>query len=491
MITTERAHQSINAFNYNNLTISQTRTSNNVTLASSGTIGIAGTFNPSATFTSGAFVNTGSSIDYDGTGTQTIIAFSYNNLTVSQARTSNNVTLASSGTIDIAGTFNPSATFTSGSFLNTGSTIEYNGSGSQNIPAFTYNNLTLTNGGATAKTFAGTDSVTGDLLINASATGAGGSATIALFGNWTNNGTFSAGTSAVVLGNSAAVSITGATTFNSLTVNKLALATLVTLNNSIGVGTLTMTQGTMQTGSNSVTITTARSGNGLILGTVTRTQSFSLSTPYAFEGPNTLITFTAGSTPSSVTVTVLAQTTPSSPTMIPVDRSISISNTGGSFTATLRLHYENSETNSLNESLLKLWTDSSSTWVNEGATSRDSVNNYVELAGVTTFGTWAIGASASSKAFVDNNGGSTNAGDTLTCTVTAVNPYLITKSTVNVSDALSSNFILVPGTISNSGGISGQTLTGMNLEGGTITWPSFLSRPEHRRLDPFSFARIL
>jgi len=38
---------------------------------------------------------------------------------------------------------------------------------------------------------------------------------------------------------------------------------------------------------------------------------------------------------------------------------------------------------------------------------------------------------------------------------------------------LSPRFILVPGTISNSGGIAGQTLTGMNLEGGTITWPSF------------------
>jgi|GEM_PF-992128 len=465
--------QSIVAFNYNNLTISQARTSNNVTLATSGTIGIAGTFNPSATFTGGAFDNTGSTIDYNGTGAQMIVAFSYNNLTVSQARTSNNVTLANSGTIDIAGTFNPSATFTGGSFVNTGSTVEYDGSGSQNIPAFTYNNLTLTNGGATAKNFAGTDSVTGDLLINASATGAGGSATIALFGNWTNSGTFSAGTSTVVLGNSAAVSITGATTFNSLTVNKLASTTVVTLNHSIGVGTLTMTQGTMQTGANSVTITSARSGNGLILGTVTQTLTFSLSTPYAFEGPNTLITFTGGSLPTSVTITVLAQTTPSSPTMIPVDRSISISSTGGSFTATLRLHYENSETNSLNETLLKLWMDSSGTWVNEGATSRDSVNNYVELTGVTAFGTWAIGASASSKAFVDNNGGSTNAGDTLTYTVTAVNPYVITKSTINVSDALSSNFILVPGTISNSGGIAGQTLTGMNLEGGTITWPSF------------------
>ena len=74
---------------------------------------------------------------------------------------------------------------------------------------------------------------------------------------------------------------------------------------------------------------------------------------------------------------------------------------------------------------------------------------------------------------MDNNGGTANAGDTLTCTVTVVNPYKGNKPAVNVTDALSANFILVPGTISNAGGIAGQTLTGMNLVGGTITWSAF------------------
>ncbi len=62
---------------------------------------------------------------------------------------------------------------------------------------------------------------------------AGGSANIVLFGNWTNNGTFSAGTSTVVLTITAAASIIGATTFNALTVNELDSDTAITLNSAV------------------------------------------------------------------------------------------------------------------------------------------------------------------------------------------------------------------------------------------------------------------
>jgi hypothetical protein len=434
----------------------------------------SGTYNCSASAFPWETVNAGTgTVDFNGTGPQTVPCLPYYSLRISGARTTNTVTLSSTDTIHVASGFMPVATFSgTGGYATTGTIFEYNGSAAQNVAAFTYNTLIMTNGGSNAKTFIGTDSVRENLVINGNATAAGGSGNVVLFGNWTNNGTFSAGTSTVEFGGVPPTTINGASTFNTLAVNKQDSSTAITLNNNINVGTLTMTKGTMQTGSNSVTITGTRTGNALILGAVTRTHAFALSTPYAFEGPNTLINFTAGSTPSSVTVTV-AQTTPTSPTMIPVDRSISISTTGGSFTATLRLHYENSETDNLDELGLRLWKDSSGTWLDRGATARDSVNNYVELSGITAFSSWAIGASASSKTLVDNNGGSVNAGDTLTYTVTIVNPYKSTKPTINVNDALSSKFILVPGTISNSGAIAGQVLSGMNLEGGTITWPSF------------------
>jgi len=141
--------QTIVAGNYNNLTISGSRATNNVTLAASGTIAIASTFSNTATFSGGGgYVITGSTINYSGTGAQSVIAFNYNNLTISGAR-SGNVTLASSGTIGVAGIFSANATFSSGNYVNTGSTIDFNGSGNQTnaIASFTYNNLSITNTG--------------------------------------------------------------------------------------------------------------------------------------------------------------------------------------------------------------------------------------------------------------------------------------------------------------------------------------------------------
>jgi autotransporter-associated beta strand protein len=134
------ASQTIPAANYGNLNIS----GGPRILANSGTIGICGTFTPG----SGGFTITGSTIDFNGTGAQTINAFSYNNLTISGARTINNVTLAG-GTINVAGTFSPTATFTTGNYVVTGNTINYNGPDGQTIVAFNYNNLSSTNNNRT------------------------------------------------------------------------------------------------------------------------------------------------------------------------------------------------------------------------------------------------------------------------------------------------------------------------------------------------------
>ena len=72
--------QTIPAFNFNNLTSSNTGAR---TLAASGTIGIAGTFTPGAN----AYTLTGSTIAYNGTSAQTPPAGfpTYNNLTINNA----------------------------------------------------------------------------------------------------------------------------------------------------------------------------------------------------------------------------------------------------------------------------------------------------------------------------------------------------------------------------------------------------------------------
>lgn len=135
--------QTVVAFNYNNLTISGNKAAAVTTLASSGTIGIASVFSVTATNTT--YTLTGSTIDYNGTGAQTISAFNYNNLTISGNKGAAVTTLASSGTIGIASVFSNTATNTS--FTVTGSTVDYNGSDSQTITPFTYNFLVLSNAG--------------------------------------------------------------------------------------------------------------------------------------------------------------------------------------------------------------------------------------------------------------------------------------------------------------------------------------------------------
>ena len=155
--------QTVKSLNYRHLIISGARTTNNVTLQPVFTIGVSGTFTITATFTSGGFIINNSSINYNGTGAQTVIAFNYNNLVVSGTRTANNVTFAPSGTIGIQGSFIASATFTSGGYVTTGSTIDYNGS-SQPVTALGYNNLKLSNTGT--KTFAsGTTSISGNFSV--------------------------------------------------------------------------------------------------------------------------------------------------------------------------------------------------------------------------------------------------------------------------------------------------------------------------------------
>jgi len=156
--------QGVPAYNYYNLTLSGARTgANNITLINGGTIGVSNTFSAIATFGTGNYVITNNTINFNGTGAQTISAFNYNNLTISGARTTNSITLANTGTIGIGNTFTNSATFSSGAYINTGSTIAYNGNVNQNVIAFTYNDLTISVVNATA---ARAKTLTGDITIN-------------------------------------------------------------------------------------------------------------------------------------------------------------------------------------------------------------------------------------------------------------------------------------------------------------------------------------
>ena len=279
--------QTIPAFAYNNLTSSSTGAR---TLASSGTIGVAGTFTPGTN----AYTVTGSTVNFNGTGAQTIPAFNYNNLTSSSSGAR---TLASSGTVGIAGTFTPGTN----TYTVTGSTVDFNGSGAQTIPAFAYNNLTSSSIGArtlsgsigVAGTFtpgANTYTVTGS-TVNFNGTGAqtipafnynnltsssSGARTLASSGTVGVAGAFTPGsntytvTGSTVSFNGTSAQAIPAFTFNNLTVANtaatvsLAAATTVT-------GALTVdANAVLDTGTSVLTVNGTYTNNGQIQHSLTQ-----------------------------------------------------------------------------------------------------------------------------------------------------------------------------------------------------------------------------
>lgn len=446
--------QIVKATNFANLTLTGSRTANSITLPSSS-IGISGIFTPSATFTSGGYIAASNTIDFNGGGAQTIPAFGYYNLTISGARSNAAVSFVNGDTIKVSGIFSPAATAVN--YVTTNNSVNFNGSGSQSIPGFAYNNLQTSTAGI--KTAAGDVSVLGNFTIGASTTFDASSTSDSIYGNWTNNGTFTPSTSSIIFKGSSSSTITGATTFNIVVVEKNSSATMVTLNNDVQLGTIAMTAGTVNTGSHTLTITTTRSGSGIILGHIRRTHTFNQSTAYEFESPNNTITFSnTGVMPSSVTVDVVLDSSAIVNTnMNPINRYYAVSQTGGSgLQYALKLHYEDAELGTANSETtppLKIWRDSSGTWVRLGASSNNTTSNWVQFDSVTTFSTFSL----SSRTL-------TNIAMTLTADVTHPAPgdqVMYTISYNNSGDGYASNFIVaapvplnttyVPGSINVDG----------------------------------------
>lgn len=128
---------------------------------SCGTLtGNAGTITLTGAFTPNAFTGNTSTVLFNGSGPQTIPSFNYYNLTSNSTGTR---TLAGAGTIGIAGIFTPGTN----SYTITGSSVDYNGTTSQTVAAFNYHNLTVS--GSDIKTLSGAITVDNDLSIAGSA----------------------------------------------------------------------------------------------------------------------------------------------------------------------------------------------------------------------------------------------------------------------------------------------------------------------------------
>ena len=145
--------------------------------------------------------------------------------------TSGTLDLGSSGyVLEIDGTGTPlsnSGTFTVGT-----STVKYTGTTTAtNIATLPYSSLQLTPGGATTYSLmghqTGGNAITGNITIDTSAilTTTGSNYNIALAGDWSNSGAFTAGTGTVTL-NGTGQAINGSTTFYDLTKSVAAADTL-------------------------------------------------------------------------------------------------------------------------------------------------------------------------------------------------------------------------------------------------------------------------
>ena len=373
-------------------TISGSGTSAFKSLAVTGSVTTTNNFSVSGNLAvSGTFSATAGTATFNGSSVLSGTANLFN-----ATLNGTSLQLGANATLGVAGTL----TLTAGSFDATSATpnnVNFNVAGAQSVPAATYDNLTLAGSGT--KTAGGALTVNRDLTIGSGATFSAGSYTHSLYGNWINSGAFTAGGGTVQLLGGSDVSISGATTFATLTLNKSSTANVVTLNTNVTAATLNMTSGKMETGSNTVTITTTRTGNGFILGTITRTHAFTTGTAYAFESPSNTVSFASLGTVSSVTVAVASAPVGDFPYGASINRQYTISLTAsGAYSATLRLHYDDAELNGNTESVLNLWRYSSA-WAVSGRTTGDSTGNWVEQSAVTDItGRWTLAGAANNVA---------------------------------------------------------------------------------------------
>ena len=131
------------------------------TIINAGVVQGNGTYNVARAFTNtGTFLPGTGTVNYYGSINQVITAMNYNNLTVSLNGT-RTITLSNSGTIGIANIFAPATTSTT--YITSGTTVNFNGTSSQTIPSFAYNNLTVDN--IAGATLAGTVNLPGILKV--------------------------------------------------------------------------------------------------------------------------------------------------------------------------------------------------------------------------------------------------------------------------------------------------------------------------------------
>ncbi len=340
--------------------------------------------------------------------------------------------------LGIAGTATTFPSFTIRN-ISAGTTVEYAAGVAQSVSNLpTYANLTFS--GASTKTASGNLTVNENLTISAGTLSAG-TYTHNVKGNWTNNGTFTAGTSTVIFSGSALQSIAGSssTTFNNLTISNSAG---ITFSGSVGAtvnGTLTLTSGNITTGANTLIVSNNAIGavshtSGQVVGNLQRAIAGSGSPTYTFDvGTATSYTpvdvaFTTLSGAGNLTVKVVSGQNPNSGSPVntakDVDLYWNLTNAGVTFTNyALTFHYNAGDIiGGANQSNFIVGKYTSS-WTSPTPVTNAGFGPYTtQVTGLTDFGDFVVGEGACN----DPTNGGTIATDQNGCS--PFNPALITSS---------------------------------------------------------------
>ncbi len=397
-------NQTVCAADYGNLLISPNGT-RTVTLSNSGIIGVSGIFDPDKTLTD--YIVTGSTMNSNGTGSQTVPAFNYYNVLVSGNRGGGIITLVDD-TIGIAGHSTVSAT--NANFIITNNTIDINGSGDQSIDPFTFWNVRFSGGGS--KTTSGNLTVIGSFKVEPGVTLDMSSSVLAgtFNGGIINSGTIkTANTSATPLpagknwagnieynGSTAQTVVQGA--YNNLVMSgagggttdaDISISGVLNLNHANPSGS----QGILHTGSNILNMGELATtiGIGDVTGIVKREHAFSNGVDYSFGNQFTTFNFLGvpGSTkPTWVSCKIEIGTAPEWRTSN-VKRIYSFLQADGSDRTYVKLHYLDSELDAseTDESKIIMYTDkdglsTGSNTVSLGKTTNNTSDNWVELLGM-------------------------------------------------------------------------------------------------------------
>ncbi|MES2891559.1 MAG: T9SS type A sorting domain-containing protein [Bacteroidota bacterium] len=356
-------------------------------ISGAGSTGFYGLLVP-GTITTSANISVASALDVSGSmtataGTTTFTGSATLNGTANLFNVTLNATSLVLSTNSILGISN-AFTITAGTLNVTTAipnTVSFNGAGAQNIPAATFDRLTLANGGT--KTAIGNVNTNGIFTINSGVTFNAASYTHSLQNNFINNGSFTPGASIMSFTGTKDATITGPTTFNELRLNKSSSANVISLTNNATAALVTMTSGVLKTGANTLTITNTRTGNGIIFGNIKRTHAYTTGVAYAFESPDNSITFSSVSSVTTITVSVSQATIADFPYGAAVNRLYNITVPAGTYTATVRLHYTDAELNGNDESSIFLWNYNGSAWANKTKSANNTTSNYVEQTGLT------------------------------------------------------------------------------------------------------------